>query len=593
MSSNSWIRGARCGIDNCRSRYYRSIDGRRICQYGHVNEAHVEYNDEEDDIQEGGGTFTKRLKLGGSQSSQLTGNARKKMERDKLKLHGSQGKELYIRCMQYILRKQTEIVMEYFDLPETFPTVVKTMWFRYLQSGYVGPRYDLYEWMTGDKTKSKLLQPAFPDLADLLALLLIAFRYMNIPVYTMDILAMAGCNKLPYFNSWKHLPPSMQERISSYMMSKLKNEKLPNENKLYCRVSAIVKNIELNGLQLNYEPLVLKIINRLCLPLRTFTIVQNIIKARGIILSYDFVILRTLPSITMLRDPEIIAIGLVLTAAKFLFMGPVIVREEGDERIEGGINGIRWKEAYLAFRENAKVDDSVQALIAEINQTDNTKIYDWSDLQTEKYLDWFEKNIVSVENQAKKDVSKRRLYDIFPLDPFSNEQDEYSNDSNRTKPNRGSPPRPKALKLSDIKTIKDVQTYISQTPPEGEEQPELTRRIFDSLEDFMVEELYNPCGASREMFQRAIILSESAVYEHIEIKKYQKRAHEKKKTAFGNKEAMNCKEINDILEEPLGGAHVKNSNSLKKAESTGATTATADENDAGGEDNESLYNTAL
>lgn len=77
----TFIRGPVCGTDNCPSRLWRIIDGRRTCRYGHVMDGDIEFNNDEDDV--GGnamagvassGVVTRRLNLttnavGGFQAS--------------------------------------------------------------------------------------------------------------------------------------------------------------------------------------------------------------------------------------------------------------------------------------------------------------------------------------------------------------------------------------------------------------------------------------------------------------------------------------------------------------------------------------------
>ena len=65
---STYIRGPVCGVSNCPSRLWRIIDGRRTCQYGHVMEGDVEFNNEEDEVN--AGVVTRRLNL----TTSATGN---------------------------------------------------------------------------------------------------------------------------------------------------------------------------------------------------------------------------------------------------------------------------------------------------------------------------------------------------------------------------------------------------------------------------------------------------------------------------------------------------------------------------------------
>lgn len=59
---STYIRGPVCGVDNCPSRLWRVINGRRTCQYGHVMEGDVEFNDDDDNVNVMS-TMTRRMNL--------------------------------------------------------------------------------------------------------------------------------------------------------------------------------------------------------------------------------------------------------------------------------------------------------------------------------------------------------------------------------------------------------------------------------------------------------------------------------------------------------------------------------------------------
>ena len=127
---SQWIRGPICGVDNCRSRLYRSTDGMKICQYGHVMEGNVEINDDQDE----NFVSTRRLNLqldNGGFSIALQ-NIATRQETSK-KVYGTNGKMLYWRCLQVLLKKQVDIFQTLFpyDAGELV-LVVRLYWLKYM-----------------------------------------------------------------------------------------------------------------------------------------------------------------------------------------------------------------------------------------------------------------------------------------------------------------------------------------------------------------------------------------------------------------------------------------------------------------------------
>ena len=136
---STYIKGPICGVDNCRSRLWRIIDGRRTCQYGHVMEGDVEFNDDEDDVN-AMGVVTRRLNLttnatGNFQSSlSLSQSQRSTLGSNKTeKIYGKDGRLLFIKCFQYILRKQTEWLIEKENFPNSYSDLVKLIWTMHLK----------------------------------------------------------------------------------------------------------------------------------------------------------------------------------------------------------------------------------------------------------------------------------------------------------------------------------------------------------------------------------------------------------------------------------------------------------------------------
>lgn len=596
--STTWIRGSRCGIDNCRSRHYRTIDGRRICQYGHVNESHIEYNDDEEDFDNAtGGGFHKRIRLGPSPSQQ--GAQHKKRananKRDtSLVVFGIQERELFLRVFQFLYKRQIDAVIDVWSLPrETFQHTAKQLWCRYLQSGFTAQRGTMEDWLqdqlarpssshSSGKTKTKHYESRlFPELVDLLALLMLALRSLRIPIYSCDLIRLVETQQeLPFIRAWDSLPRALQVRCSGKLMGMLRDESMPQEGALYEAIERLAHNMSLEGLQLNYHPLILKLVHKLCLPLQTYTVATNIVKARGIVFQYNRDNSEQLGSYSQLNlSPELLVIALVVSAVRFLFL-------------TGKINAVKWKEAYLALRKNnERTNISIDSILQELHHTGEPELYDWDDSKIGKYLDWVEHSNVVVSGAASGTASspgpsqttslgiaKKRLYDIFPLNLIREEGKNEAEDSaaennpqekSILKPKPGPKPTRLAkpnlkLKLSQIQTLTDCQTYISQETPTQAQEP-LTIRSFHHIEDFLISQLHNSWGLSFKQLQHIQINFEPMIYEGVEIndkdafdpmnnKKRKKKYRDTSRylrSVFNHEEVSTSEEIKEVLQEKL------------------------------------------
>lgn len=130
---SSYIRGPICGVGNCPSRLWRIIDGRRTCQFGHVMEGDVEFNDEDEDATNAG-VVTRRLNLttnatGNFQSSFNTSQLQSsQIEEGGKKIFGPEARILFIKSLQFTLKRQSRWLVEEYNLPQEFDKVIKIIW---------------------------------------------------------------------------------------------------------------------------------------------------------------------------------------------------------------------------------------------------------------------------------------------------------------------------------------------------------------------------------------------------------------------------------------------------------------------------------
>lgn len=237
MSQSTWLKGPVCGVDNCRSRLYRLNAGRKFCQFGHVMEGNLEFEDDEDAYVQ-----TKRLNIlltdtgFGSQShASATPAASTYTQTKSRRLHGDTGKVYIFKCLQYILKRITPMVINYLYgglkedelnlLQENVANTVKLFWFRVVK---------------------KVIMAKIPAVIDLFSIIYLAIRLLNqVPVSISDYLFMIKNNKVPYVNASLLLPANMLKVMPMPATFFLIPSSIPLEDQFYRNMFRWVLVLEL------------------------------------------------------------------------------------------------------------------------------------------------------------------------------------------------------------------------------------------------------------------------------------------------------------------------------------------------------------
>ena len=113
--------GERC--DECGARRYYEEGGFRYCKRGHRQEGFIRYTLETED---GFGVLAKKSQRAAETNEEREGRRKKKGKR----LGGRQGQELYLECVQLVLRKQLWYLIH--EQPQEFPAhlqdVARNLW---------------------------------------------------------------------------------------------------------------------------------------------------------------------------------------------------------------------------------------------------------------------------------------------------------------------------------------------------------------------------------------------------------------------------------------------------------------------------------
>lgn len=237
MSQSTWLKGPVCGVDNCRSRLYRLNAGRKFCQFGHVMEGNLEFEDDEDAYVQ-----TKRLNIlltdtgFGSQShASATPAASTYTQTKSRRLHGDTGKVYIFKCLQYVLRRITPLVVNHLYgnlkenelrlLRDNVTNTVKLFWIRSVK---------------------KVFMSKTPAMIDLYSIIYLALRLLNqVPVSISDYLYMMNQNKVPYINASLLLPASMLKVMPMPTTFFLTPSSIPLEDQFYRNIFRWILILEL------------------------------------------------------------------------------------------------------------------------------------------------------------------------------------------------------------------------------------------------------------------------------------------------------------------------------------------------------------
>ncbi|SCV03463.1 LAMI_0H08350g1_1 [Lachancea mirantina] len=256
---STFFRGPICGTDNCRSRLWRIIDGRRTCQYGHVMEGDVEFNDDEDVSNLG--VVTRRLNLttnvtGNFRSSLNTQSQLSQQERVSKKVYGRAAETLLVKSFQRVLEKQCGWLVGH-GFPSVFEDTVKWLWMKWLR----GLEEDGAE-RPGRRTLGLSLPLS-------IAVLYLATVHLRLPVYTCDYIRWICSMQLPYFKATRLLPASWCEKLPNYYLQLLEGGKPPSAEQLAHKIVATSTRLQFTATWAP-DPFYLRMLLELRLPPEVF-----------------------------------------------------------------------------------------------------------------------------------------------------------------------------------------------------------------------------------------------------------------------------------------------------------------------------------
>lgn len=410
---STYIKGPICGVANCPSRLWRIIDGRRTCQYGHVMDGDVEFNNEDDDIANSG-VITRRLNLttnatGSFQSSFNLSQSQHLHNSDRSKkVYGYEAHVLFLKAFQYILKRQVDFLVQHLDFPNEFEIVVKIIWGMYLKL--------LSEQDDGNSNELESTVRGHFKLNSLasLAMMYMASVHMGLPVYIRDFIRWLSSAKVSFFNATELLPETWREKLPNYYLALLEGGKVPHDGQLFQKISQLCSMTDFTArlnCQLTYEPLIFKLVTHMVLPpefyMFTLELIQTMDEDENFRLSGNYK--RKFRKYYLWAELRVVAY-FVLTVRWVLLC-------------DLKSYPLPWIQAVMKFpRELESSEETKDVHAAYLSaQADTKDITEWDTTRTSAYLEWVEKRLLPMqknEMNTKIDhkIAMRKLHKIFPMD---------------------------------------------------------------------------------------------------------------------------------------------------------------------------------
>lgn len=421
MAPQAWFIGPVCGVDNCRSRRYVTRDGLTICQLGHVADGNIELNNEEEDV---GGPITRRLNMvnvdsHGSYMSQTKTQSQGVSTSKNQKLHGKNAFDLYLTCLQILLKKQYEIIVNLFfrEPCHDLLLIVKTNWIKVLNKAIVD--YEKKHNFTinndenlGDIVDDKVLS-RIPNLLDILSIIYLSILQLRYkPVYLCDFYQNIISNTIPYAKTIHLIPENHVVQLLTVYQMLLQPSKVIRPGDLDLSIRRMAGIIYQENLLIPidyYYPFILNTIkDTLIMPnsIDLFNLTVQFCHLLDYIPKLSINKFETKDLLGSKEFPEIYISSIIIFIIKTNYLFKFTRSKK--------INPILWLK-YFELYDNS----NNRKFYTRLSDQD---LLNWSDEQTEDYLNWIHDEIVPKQNHTsngfddKLTTMEKQLFRIFNYD---------------------------------------------------------------------------------------------------------------------------------------------------------------------------------
>lgn len=411
----------------------------------------IEFNNDEDDMGGGGMSsqaVTRRLNLttnavGGFQASmdpsQMSQLEKIRQQKEgKKRLFGAEANSLFIKTIQFILRRQARILVNEMHFPSEFESLVKLLWIRYLRNlDYVDDDNDI------DLADNEILDRSTQNnrrvlddrldkgnkklgihMVTTLAILYLASFFLGLPVYTNDYIRWICNQEIPYFHASRIIPPSFASRLPNYYFTILDGARAPSDGLLSAKIVTIAFQIKFSEIfrgPFFVEGLLLKTTLLLTLPpvmfLKSSMLINHIDSEKK-----EFYLQEVNPKMKNKRNlhliPEYKSLAYLIITVRYELLS------DPEEYSESYLKSL-IEQPYNDI-ERSKITKERNIVDVSLGRTSIENIVDWSKNDTVDFLNFVEQKVLGGNSETSDSkrlaelsidqrIAKRQLYKLFPM----------------------------------------------------------------------------------------------------------------------------------------------------------------------------------
>ncbi|POS78561.1 60S ribosomal protein L40, partial [Diaporthe helianthi] len=375
------------------------------------------------------------------QQGKIVRKGREARERTAKHLSGNAARELYLECLQLILRKQIWWLVHSKGLPDELETVARDLWdlrirnFAGLRSAAgsidgesglesaVDSGTELFSSQAGSESdastattrttvsrgRSWASEPGqdwnLPGLFHCLALCYLACLSMSLPVRVGQVYNWAKDGHLLFLGAFNALPNQMTARLPGayHRALRVKNTSFRG-GELHEAVLELVLdyhlNYEMEFPPLNTPLLLLQYLRELALPAEVYIHVRAMLRLLDFQCTFDL----ERKGFKRLDHPDILLISYIVFATKLLYPFDGIERPPVSYRDPSSLQ-IDWEQ----WRELMRDPESEGLERRVVHQVQPDDAWTMNDKKIDDYLDWYEATQVKTGNES------QELKELFPL----------------------------------------------------------------------------------------------------------------------------------------------------------------------------------
>lgn len=377
-----WSKGPRCGVDNCPSRFWQTIGGNQVCQYGHVREG-IEIGQDEDDFVHG-----RRIK-------RPKQNIVEQLTETKY-VFGKEAEEILAKSTQKILKLQVKYLLDHYIKHEDYSNTVKSIWLGFLKGTKLG----------GSAGKLSL------GPSQNVAILYLGCVMCGIPLYLVDFWRLVYRYELPYFDAYDHLFGKEETALPPNLVDRVRPRHLPGYDKLYNNARTIATYLEQHEKfkfpEVMAGPLIFKVVQDLLLPPQLHTMVVRlltVVKAK-----FD---LNANKTGIRVQSPENMVVCMTAIAVKLCYGLDDIQRATTQGTPAADVFDWEVWQEYVT---------KLWLLDDEFTYADERSVIYWEQDKINRYLTWFQKYVQSDTFMHKPSVVEKRMFNMFPMQDIPKEE---------------------------------------------------------------------------------------------------------------------------------------------------------------------------